>query len=92
MAVPGDSRHVVVTDSDEHDEDGHLIEDAETRVKMIDKRLFRKIPLIKRKLRRRFFMGCRPEIVLVGWGSTYGVIKEAVGELSGEEKIAMLPF
>jgi len=93
MAVPGDSRHVVVTDSDEHDEDGHLIEDAETRVKMIDKRLFRKIPLIKKEIAPPLFYGdADPEIVLVGWGSTYGVIKEAVGELSGEEKIAMLHF
>lgn len=31
LAIPGDSRHLVVTDSDEHDEEGHLIEDAETR-------------------------------------------------------------
>ena len=42
LGVPGDARHVVVTDSDEHDEDGHLVEDAETRRKMVDKRLFRK--------------------------------------------------
>ena len=32
LAVPGDAKHVVVTDSDEHDEEGHIIEDAETRV------------------------------------------------------------
>jgi len=83
MAVPGESRHVVVTDSDEHDEDGHLVEDAETRVKMTDKRLFKKIPLIRREIGPPLFYGdADPEIVLVGWGSTYGVIKEAVDELS----------
>ena len=31
LAEPGASRHLVVTDSDEHDQDGHLVEDAETR-------------------------------------------------------------
>lgn len=93
MAVPGESRHVVVTDSDEHNEDGHLVEDAETRVKMTDKRLFKKIPLIRKEIAPPFLYGdADPEIVLVGWGSTYGVIKEAVQELSGKQKIAMLHF
>jgi len=42
LAVPGDALHVVVTDSDEHDEEGHLIEDAATRTTMTEKRVFRK--------------------------------------------------
>jgi 2-oxoglutarate ferredoxin oxidoreductase subunit alpha len=93
MAVPGDSRHVVVTDSDEHDEDGHLVEDAGTRLKMTDKRLFKKMPLIRRAIQPPLLYGeAGPEVVLVGWGSTYGVIREAVDELSGEQKIAMLHF
>jgi len=93
MAVPGDSRHVVVTDSDEHDEDGHLVEDAGTRLKMTDKRLFKKMPLIRRDIQPPLLYGeAGPEVVLVGWGSTYGVIREAVDELSGEQKIAMLHF
>jgi 2-oxoglutarate ferredoxin oxidoreductase subunit alpha len=46
----------VVTDSDEHDEDGHLIEDAATRVQMVDKRLFRKMPLIRSEITPLFFM------------------------------------
>jgi len=83
MAVPGDSHHLVVTDSDEHDEDGHMVEDAETRLKMMDKRLFKKIALIREEMEPPFFYGSEhPEIVLVGWGSTYGVIKETVDVLS----------
>jgi 2-oxoglutarate ferredoxin oxidoreductase subunit alpha len=34
----------------------------------------------------------KPEIILVGWGSTYGVIKEVVDSLSKERRIAMLHF
>ncbi len=93
MAVPGQSRHLVITDSDEHDEQGHLIEAAETRVKMVNKRLFRKAPLITREIAPPLFIGdTAPEILLVGWGSTYGVIKEAVAELSKTKRSAMLHF
>ncbi len=93
LAVPGDSKHVVVTDSDEHNEEGHLVEDEETRMKMTEKRLFKKNPLIRREIAPPFFYGAdNPEIVLVGWGSTYGVIREAVDELSGTQKMAMLHF
>jgi len=93
MGVPGDSRHLVVTDSDEHDEEGHIIEDAETRIKMVDKRLFKKLPLIKQEIEPPGLYGTEnPEIVLVGWGSTYGVMKEAVDVLSKEKRIAMFHF
>ena len=34
----------------------------------------------------------KPEIVLAGWGSTYGVMKETVDSLSQGRSIAMLHF
>jgi 2-oxoglutarate/2-oxoacid ferredoxin oxidoreductase subunit alpha len=93
FARPGASRHLVVTDSDEHDEDGHLIEDAPTRIQMVDKRLFRKMPLIRSEIAPPVFYGeSMPDIILVGWGSTYGIMKEAVNGLSDTKKIAMLHF
>ena len=92
-ARPGTARHLVVTDSDEHDEDGHLIEDAATRVQMVDKRLFRKMPLIRSEITPPVFYGnSRPDIILTGWGSTYGIMKEAVNILSETTKVAMLHF
>lgn len=91
--IPGDSEHLVVTDSDEHDEEGHLIEDAETRVKMMDKRLFRKLPLIREEIGPPTIYGNkRPEIMLVGWGSTYGIMKEAVDIFLKDKDIAMMHF
>lgn len=93
LAIPGESRHLVVTDSDEHDEDGHMVEDAETRVRMVEKRLLRKFPLIQGEIEPPLLYGdSNAEIVLIGWGSTYGVIRECVDILSSRFKIAMLHF
>ncbi len=93
LGVPGDSKHAVVVDSDEHDEDGHMVEDAETRKKMMDKRLFRKLPLVINEMEPPLLYGdSDPEIVIAGWGSTYGVMKEYVDALSKEHSIAMLHF
>ena len=93
LAVPGESAHLVVTDSDEHNEEGHIIEDADTRIKMVRKRLLSKLPGIRAEMGLPLFIGHpEPEIVVAGWGSTYGVIKEAVTLLSSEKKIAMLHF
>lgn len=93
MALPGESRHLVVTDSDEHDEEGHMIEDAETRIKMIEKRLFKKLPAIMKDISPPTFYGNNnPAIVIAGWGSTYGLLKEAVDVLSEEINISMMHF
>ncbi len=93
LAIPGKSRHLVVTDSDEHDEDGHLIEDAQTRVKMVEKRLFKKLPLIRKEISPPLLYGDRnPDVLLICWGSIYGIIKEVVEELSDSKKVAMLHF
>lgn len=93
FARPGTPGHLVVTDSDEHDEEGHLIEDASTRNQMVEKRLFRKMPLVRSEISPPVFYGeSRPDVIIVGWGSTYGIMKEAVKALSSTIKIAMLHF
>jgi 2-oxoglutarate ferredoxin oxidoreductase subunit alpha len=93
LGVPGDAKHVVVTDSDEHDEDGHIVEDAETRIKMVEKRLLRKLPAMSGDVSPPFLYGDhRPDIVVTGWGSLYGPLREAVDELAGSYGIAMLHF
>jgi 2-oxoglutarate ferredoxin oxidoreductase subunit alpha len=70
------------------------VEDAETRVKMTEKRLLRKLEGLRREMGPPKLYGSEgPEMVLCGWGSTYGVIKEAVDALNGEgKKAAMLHF
>lgn len=93
FAVPGESKHLVVTDSDEHDEEGHIIEDAETRAKMVEKRMTKKWPGLVHEMSPPHHYGSKePRVVLVGWGSTYGVMREAVDALGSSVEIAMLHF
>ena len=73
-----------MTDSDEHDEEGHLIEDAETRTQMVQKRM-RKLFSLKQEIARpRLYGPEKAETTLIGWGSTYGAISEAVDILHKE--------
>ena len=93
LAVPGDAEHLVVTDSDEHDENGHITEDAAIRVSMTEKRLFQKFPRMQKDIAPPFLYGDHdPDVVVIGWGSLYGIMCEAVDELSKTVRIAMLHF
>jgi 2-oxoglutarate ferredoxin oxidoreductase subunit alpha len=83
-AFPGQSKALVVTDADEHDEAGHLIEDAEMRTAQVQKRL-RKLFSLKNEISAPLLYGAkRVDTTLIGWGSTYGAIHEAVDILRKE--------
>lgn len=83
-AIPSQAGRVVVTDSDEHTEDGHLTEDLDVRVKMHDKRL-RKMKLLAQEISPPKIYGpADAEIMLIGWGSTLGPINEAVEILNAQ--------
>jgi 2-oxoglutarate ferredoxin oxidoreductase subunit alpha len=82
-ALPGGSV-LVVTDSDEHDEEGHPIEDADTRTRMMMKRL-RKLDAMGGEIGPPRIYGPRKaETTVVGWGSTYGALRETVDIMRGE--------
>jgi 2-oxoglutarate ferredoxin oxidoreductase subunit alpha len=77
-AFPLQSTALVVADSDEHDEEGHLIEDAETRTAMMLKRQ-RKLEGLKKEIAGPRTHGPpQADITLIGWGSTLGALGEAV--------------
>jgi 2-oxoglutarate/2-oxoacid ferredoxin oxidoreductase subunit alpha len=87
-AVPGLPGHLHVAASDEHDEDGVIISDVYTdtvrRKKMADKRV-RKMATVLEQLPAPALEGTvDAEVTLVGWGSTWGVLKEAVERLNRE--------
>jgi 2-oxoglutarate ferredoxin oxidoreductase subunit alpha len=87
-ALPGLDGHVHVVASDEHDEDGILISDEFTnphkRRKMVEKRA-RKFQTVAQNVPPPELEGPQDaEVTLIGWGSTYGVIKEAVEQLKVE--------
>lgn len=76
-ALPGQGRALVVTDSDEHDEAGHMIEDGETRNQQNLKRLRKQNGLSAEISSPKFQESPNAEFTLIGWGSTYGAIREA---------------
>lgn len=87
-AIPGRFPGPVYADSDEHGEEGHITEDAETRVRMVDKRLKLKGKGLARLVERPTRAGpAEPSLLLVGFGSTWGVLREAVERL-GERGVA----
>jgi 2-oxoglutarate ferredoxin oxidoreductase subunit alpha len=93
LAVPGASRHLVVADSDEHDRDGHIVEDAATRIEMTRKRYFRKLVLLRQEIEPPSLEGhAAPKLLLIGYGSTYGVLKEVVAAVAGKHDVALLHF
>lgn len=75
---PGFGEGLVVSAGDEHDEMGHLIEDAETRKKMMDKRMAKQKLVEKRVLDPVLCGSSEPDAMLIGFGSTKGAIAEAV--------------
>jgi 2-oxoglutarate/2-oxoacid ferredoxin oxidoreductase subunit alpha len=87
-AVPGVPGHLHVAASDEHDEDGVIISDVYTdtvrRKKMADKRV-RKMATVLEHLPAPALEGAvDADVTVVGWGSTWGVLKEAVERLNRE--------
>jgi 2-oxoglutarate ferredoxin oxidoreductase subunit alpha len=76
-AFPGQGKALVIADSDEHNEEGHIIEDAETRRKMMDKRMRKQLSLAKEIKGPLVHHRDNPRYNLIGWGSTLGAIGEA---------------
>ncbi len=91
--IPGYGTGLVSVDSDEHDEEGHITEDVHfLRPKMVEKRLYKKLELLKHEVIKPELIG--PEdysILVISWGSTHGVVKEALEQLERKD-VAFLHF
>jgi len=91
-AVPGTPEHAHVVATDEHDEDGVLISDEFTdphKRQAIMERRGRKMDGVLPLLEPPRFTGpADAEVTLVGWGSTEGVIDEAVEQLAAHGIVA----
>jgi 2-oxoglutarate ferredoxin oxidoreductase subunit alpha len=85
--VPGHRKAIYATASDEHDEFGHITEEMDNRVKMMQKRM-QKFESARQDIELPTRYGpAEAPIILVGWGSTYGVLREAVDRLDGEARL-----
>ena len=89
-AFPSLGKALVVADSDEHDEEGHMIEDAGMRTKMMQKRM-RKLEGLRSEIVEPEVYGPeKADTTLIGWGSTYGALHEAVDILHGKASVNMV--
>jgi 2-oxoglutarate/2-oxoacid ferredoxin oxidoreductase subunit alpha len=81
--IPGKVEgQIVLVDSDEHTEYSHITESGEVRNAQMEKRM-KKLELIKKDVIEPDYFGVsNPELLLVGWGSTYGALMEAVEMLN----------
>jgi len=89
--IPGFGKGLVCVDSDEHDIEGHITEDFDVRMQMVDKRL-KKLELIKQEVIQPELIG--PEgyqNLVVCWGSVRNIVKEAVESLERDDT-AILHF
>jgi 2-oxoglutarate ferredoxin oxidoreductase subunit alpha len=85
-ARPGSAGLIHVSGTDDHDEKGILISDEHTnaaiRRKMHEKRM-RKMDGVRARLRPPALEGAAgAEVTLIGWGSTWSVIREAAAQLT----------
>ena len=91
-ALPGTLgfEHVVATD--DHDEDGVLISDEYTnphkRQAMHEKRMRKMASILPLLDAPKLWGAADAQVTLVGWGSTEGVVQEAIQKLADEEGIA----
>lgn len=93
--IPNYGEGFVVVDSDEHDEDGHITENHDIRIQMVEKRMS-KLRSIKRESISPEYLGkADAEVLLIGWGSTCNIIKEALKEINNPniaQNLAYLHF
>lgn len=85
--LPGTPGGAFVSASDDHDEAGVLISDEFTneavRRKMQEKRMAKMAAILQKLPPPRLEGPAEAEVTLVGWGSTWGAIHEAVEQLAG---------
>ena len=80
-AVPGHINGVYVTTSDEHTEYGYATEDEDQRNKMMEKRMKKYETMMADIKGPELYGDETADITFVGWGSTYGALRETVDRL-----------
>src|SRR5438105_9056811 len=92
-ALPGTEGYVHVVATDEHDQDGVLISDEFTnphkRQAMHEKRMRKMDSVLQHIEPPKLYGPAEADVTLVGWGSTEGVIREAIDKLKNEERIVV---
>ena len=66
--LPGMSKHLMVVDSDEHYEDGHITEDLGMRTRMVEKRLKKASGIHAEVIPPEWIGDDAPDLLLICWG------------------------
>jgi 2-oxoglutarate ferredoxin oxidoreductase subunit alpha len=91
--LPGLNKHLVVADSHEHTENGHLTENLSIRPKMVDKRLRKGNGIRSEVIPPEYKGDGNAELLFVSWGSSKGSVEEAASQISSQGvKAATLHF
>ena len=82
LTYPGIGQALVQVDSDEHSEDGHITEDLELHVRMVDKRMgkTKHMPSLSRK--PTFRGEAKADWMVLSWGSNRQIVEEAVWDIN----------
>lgn len=83
---PGMGEALVVGDSDEHTEEGHITEDLGLRKEMVRKRLRKMDCILSDVIPPTYSGDVEPDILFVCWGSSKGAVEEAAFKLSKENR------
>ncbi|MBN2342926.1 MAG: 2-oxoacid:acceptor oxidoreductase subunit alpha [Deltaproteobacteria bacterium] len=82
-SYPGQSKHLMLTDSHEHYETGHIADDPVTRNAMVEKR-GRKTAKLSASYTVQQNGSAEAETAVISWGSTGDTLKEAVSLLKNK--------
>ena len=95
-AVPGQEGLIFVAGTDEHDERGDLISDVATdqlmRNKMMEKRMRKMVSVVKDMPATAIEGPANAELTLVGWGSTYAMLRRLMEHFNegGKARVNLL--
>lgn len=89
--IPNYGDGFVIVDSDEHDEDGHITENLDLRTQMVEKRMSKIKSMKRESIMPDYFGKPDPRFLVLSWGSTCNIIKEALGEINNSD-IGFLHF
>ncbi|MHB8910051.1 MAG: 2-oxoacid:acceptor oxidoreductase subunit alpha [Syntrophales bacterium] len=84
ITYPGLTSALVRQISDEHDEEAQITEDRSTRIRMMNKRLGKRALIEKEAVMPSFMGDESASFVILCWGSTKLIVKEAAERLIGE--------
>ncbi len=91
--TPGKTKHLVVADSDEHTEEGHITEDLILRKLMVEKRLRKGKGIRSEVIPPQMEGDERADLLLISWGSSKGSVLEAASIMAKNgERVATLHF